>query len=351
MSDYYTSVTAAGTAAFANALTTNTPVNFTGITLTDGTTDQKTVAIQSITTDTNNPSWKVVKAVVSPGATSFWLRGLKLLGDAGAVLANGVVPDTYIPSNAIFGGKDVNISFVVNVGTGVQVFFSNTTPINAVTSDYVTGQLENYAKLATVGNAKGVVRVNQTATALTYQHVGKIVCLTHNRQTMFSLPTTGLKDGDRLKLVNFSVYTAIISGNIWTQGRNQGAFDMVGGEAIELYWDATNALFVIVDGSSFLGNLSSFGYTTTANGYNRQPNGIIEQWGSAITNGSGLATLTLPIPFPNGVLEMIPTVPRGATPAYATANTVSNTTVSAYAWNKSGAKYTNISVNFRIKGY
>ena len=62
MSDYYTSVTAAGTAAFANALTTNTPVNFTGITLTDGTTDQKTVSIQSITTDTNNPSWKVVKA-------------------------------------------------------------------------------------------------------------------------------------------------------------------------------------------------------------------------------------------------------------------------------------------------
>ena len=171
-------MTAAGTAAFANALTTNTPVKFTGITLTDGTTDQKTVAIQSITTDTNNPSWKVVKAVVSPGATSFWLRGLKLLGDAGAVLANGVVPDTYIPSNAIFGGKDVNISFVVNVGTGVQVFFSNTTPINAVTSDYVTGQLENYAKLATVGNAKGVVRVDQTATALTYQHVGKIVCLT-----------------------------------------------------------------------------------------------------------------------------------------------------------------------------
>ena len=74
MSDYYTSVTAAGTAAFANALTTNTPVNFTGITLTDGTTDQKTVDIQSITTDTNNPSWKVVKAVVSPGDTPTRIR-------------------------------------------------------------------------------------------------------------------------------------------------------------------------------------------------------------------------------------------------------------------------------------
>lgn len=45
----------------------------------------------------------------------------------------------------------------------------------------------------------------------------------------------------------------------------------------------------------------------TTPGYRISPDGFIEQWGTAGSNSSGIATVTFPIPFPNGFLTAIAT--------------------------------------------
>jgi hypothetical protein len=42
-----------------------------------------------------------------------------------------------------------------------------------------------------------------------------------------------------------------------------------------------------------------------ANGYQKLPGGLIIQWGTAISNGSGVASVTLPITYPSGQFRLI----------------------------------------------
>lgn len=49
---------------------------------------------------------------------------------------------------------------------------------------------------------------------------------------------------------------------------------------------------------------SLFAALKSANGYQKLPSGLIIQWGVATTS-AGSVTVTLPIPFPNGVFQAV----------------------------------------------
>jgi hypothetical protein len=55
-------------------------------------------------------------------------------------------------------------------------------------------------------------------------------------------------------------------------------------------------------------NFSQFGFSASANGYTKLPNGIILQWGSGVSAGYGALTVTWPIAFPTGCFVAFPTI-------------------------------------------
>ncbi|WP_233831771.1 gp53-like domain-containing protein [Paraburkholderia sp. ZP32-5] len=76
-------------------------------------------------------------------------------------------------------------------------------------------------------------------------------------------------------------------------------------------------------------NLGQFGSTLNANGYQKLPSGLIIQWGTTSANSSGIATLTLPITFPNGLYMALANYILSGTPVIsASASISSNSTTS-----------------------
>ncbi|AXL49180.1 hypothetical protein DSC91_000897 [Paraburkholderia caffeinilytica] len=69
---------------------------------------------------------------------------------------------------------------------------------------------------------------------------------------------------------------------------------------IKLELGTTSSLYS--DESSIASLAALFSYTIGTNGYFKLPSGLIVQWGSAGSNASGIASLTLPVAFPNALL-------------------------------------------------
>jgi hypothetical protein len=65
----------------------------------------------------------------------------------------------------------------------------------------------------------------------------------------------------------------------------------------------TNSGYWFAQGSAALGKASGFGSSFLTSGYQKLPSGLIIQWGQNSTNSSGIATMTLPITFPNALLS------------------------------------------------
>lgn len=73
-------------------------------------------------------------------------------------------------------------------------------------------------------------------------------------------------------------------------------------------------------------NLGQFASSVGANGYTKLPNGVILQAGTAVTNGSGVATFTFPIAFPTAVMGLAGFYIASSTSIPSSPVTVSDTT-------------------------
>lgn len=64
--------------------------------------------------------------------------------------------------------------------------------------------------------------------------------------------------------------------------------------------------WVLEDGDSALKYSPLFASSLGASGWAKRPDGLIEQWGSGITDANGYVYVTYPIPFPNTVRNVMP---------------------------------------------
>lgn len=88
----------------------------------------------------------------------------------------------------------------------------------------------------------------------------------------------------------------------------------------------------------------------TTNGYAEFSSGLIIQWGTASTNGSGVATLTLPITFPTGFLNSVVSS-NVDTDNIANATGGNTTTATATVRTTSGGAASGQAVNFCVFGH
>lgn len=73
-------------------------------------------------------------------------------------------------------------------------------------------------------------------------------------------------------------------------------------------------------------NLGQFASSLGVNGYTKLPNGLIIQWGTAVSISSGIATFTFPIAFPNNLFSLEATYINSGVSPPPSAITVSDTT-------------------------
>ena len=97
-----------------------------------------------------------------------------------------------------------------------------------------------------------------------------------------------------------------------------------------------------------------FGCVLATSGYQKLPSGLIIQWGAAATDATGKAQLTLPIAFPNSILQA--TCNYFVNAKYPNicvldSTTWSNTTLAAFIMSTSGVGVQNAQAKFIIIGH
>lgn len=133
--NFYTILTTAGLAAFANAQVSQEKVDFAKIAVGDSKgTYYNPVAtatglvnevwsgpINSISLDEKNPNWIIVEAVIPATVGGFTVREIGVYNTAGILLAIGKVPETYKPAAEQGSLKDLYLRMILEVSNASAV--------------------------------------------------------------------------------------------------------------------------------------------------------------------------------------------------------------------------------------
>lgn len=133
--NFYTVLTNAGIAAFANAQVSQSKVDFSTIAVGDSNgayynpvaTATKLAnevwrgPINSISIDEKNPNWLVIEAVIPATAGGFSIREIGVFNPAGVLLAIGKVPETYKPAAEQGSLKDLYLRMILEVSNASAV--------------------------------------------------------------------------------------------------------------------------------------------------------------------------------------------------------------------------------------
>jgi hypothetical protein len=190
--------------------------------------------------------------------------------------------------------------------------------------------------------------VNYAAnTVLTAADVGKYV-YTSGAAVTLTLPDCALlPGGSRIYIQAGSMTTCTvrsINGNVsGPNGNAAGSPNVVLGNGVASEFISSGVGWLAVGGSGVSSILGS--------GYQRQPSGLIDQWGSGLTDANGYAYITFPVPFPNSCLSIIPVhVGSLSLMSAVMGSTVTKTGCTVRLQNAAGASAVNWTVWWRALG-
>jgi hypothetical protein len=111
------------------------------------------------------------------------------------------------------------------------------------------------------------------------------------------------------------------------------------------------AIWVVSDGASWSIVSGAGDFSLLANGWKRTQDGLIEVWGTGVTNSSGQATIVLPLSFPSTQLGGVVSGQNGsAIAACVTIQSLTTSTIIINAVNGSASAINGLTVNFRAWG-
>lgn len=173
--NFYTVLTNAGIAAFANSQVSQSKVDFSTIAVGDsnGTyynpvaTATKLVnevwrgPINSISIDETNPNWVVVEAVIPATAGGFSVREIGVFDTAGVLLAIGKVPETYKPATAQGSLKDLYLRMILEVSNASAVTLKVDPAVIFASKKYVDDKVSSISQNTTqiidkIGNTNNI---------------------------------------------------------------------------------------------------------------------------------------------------------------------------------------------------
>ncbi|MDH4449216.1 MAG: hypothetical protein QE265_01320 [Rhodoferax sp.] len=205
--------------------------------------------------------------------------------------------------------------------------FDNST--KAATTAFVA---QNAARYQTLTNVSAAGSLNAT-------QFGSIIVLAGS--TSFNLNLPALVPGHvgfGFAFMNFNAQAVILSAgtnSIWNgvAGNSGSAIVIQPGDTLDLRTDGYG--WFVVSGTTANAKSSGFGASLSSSGYQKLPSGLIMQWGIALTDAAGNATVTLPVAYPTAHRTA---VTSGASSAQVTSpSAINSTTLGISASNLSGA--------------
>jgi hypothetical protein len=237
--------------------------------------------------DSNTEVTSALLVSVEQGTTLADTRW-QLITDGAIVL--GTTALTF--QNVTQGFAPINAPTLVNPSANTQPQFDNSSKL--ATTEFVqraAGSLAGYVAYA----------VN---TVLTAVDVGKYVYASGATVTLTLPDVTLLPLGSRIYIQAGAMTVCTvrsINGAITGPNGNQvGSNSVVLGNGVATEFIATGVNWLAVGGSGLAGLF--------ANGYQRYPSGLIEQWGTVTINDNTESYITLPIAFPAAILGAMASV-------------------------------------------
>lgn len=164
---------------------------------------------------------------------------------------------------------------------GTRPQFDNTLAL--ATTEFVQRALGNYSGQRAINAAYTVIPADS----------GRLLSLTGSGYAITLPATAAFITGAKVSIVNYG------SGVITAAGPGLTASVPIGvGDTLEVM--ATGSGWMLVGGSALLNSSSGFAASLAGlSGYQKNPSGLIEQWGWLRAAPNSTTTITLPIAFPN----------------------------------------------------
>lgn len=186
-----------------------------------------------------------------------------------------------------------------------------------------------------LGNKAGAA-IFVTSQVLDASHFGKYVeYISSTASGTFTLPNAGLCNGGTIEVYNgcsISAYSLTIN----SAGGSFYGSNSPGGVSSYVLQPQCSATF-ISDGTNWKVINGSGSSSKAVNGYVRMPNGLIIQWGQVTASASGPVTVTYPIAFPNGFLQVFASSDTTG-PYFGTTEYATSTQVGLDAWSGGGSR-------------
>lgn len=189
-------------------------------------------------------------------------------------------------------------------------------------------QLANLDNLLKIfGSFGGLASINATGT-ISAANVGKLVnvaCASAG-QTISLPAASSMPAGGLLFLVNRgTAYTLSRSGadTLSADGSVKTSFAIPTGGAVFAVSNGVDGW--LVSGPGLISQQGDLAALLTGSGWQKLPSGLILRWITATTNASGIATVTLPIAFPTGIVKAL--ITAAGTNSVATLGAVTSSTV------------------------
>jgi hypothetical protein len=148
------------------------------------------------------------------------------------------------------------------------------------------------------------------STVLSVASVGGAVSAASSTPISLTLPPTGLVVQGAMLMVlsagSGAVTLQLSGGDLLTNVSGVSVSVVLGQGDTALLTRVSNE-WRLIDGTVALRHSAAFSSSLlSGNGWAKRPDGLIEQWGSGVTDANGYVYVTYPIPFPNAVRNVMP---------------------------------------------
>jgi hypothetical protein len=275
----------------------------------------------------------------------------------GTLTASGTITGSafsnYFAAPPVIGGTTpANGTFtnlIATVGATVPTagIFDNSTA--AATTAFVQRAL---------GNASTVLFPTATTTLTTSAAGALIYCLPVSATTLTLPASSSIVLGTTIKFVN--IYSPLVtiqapgSDKIYFVGYSSPVNPVLNvNDTATLVWTGGN--WTITEGSiEWKYQTDKYGSVLSGNGYQKLPSGLIVQWGTVVSSGTGTsnAVVTYPIPFPNITFQTYATCAgsptTGSYTVLSSTNSVSGATFTVLV---NGSGVSSVAINWLALGY
>ncbi|NNS46369.1 phage tail protein [Escherichia coli] len=288
---YFATLTNQGAALLANATALGTKLNISQMAVGDGNgtlpvpdpaqtkliNQKRIAAINSLSVDANDAGQIIAEQIIPENEGGFFIREIGLFNDDGTLIAVANCPETYKPLLAEGSGRTQTIRMILVVSSTSAITLKIDPSVVLATRKYVDDK---------------VIEVKGYADDLMKKHLAEA-----NPHAQYLLVANALKELAGAELIS-KVFENLQLGE--AAKRNVG-----------------NTQGNIPD-------MSFFGISKSASGYQYLPSGCLIQWGSAIAGTGSIAgdgtLINFPVAFPSVCSQVMTSYDNGASTVVAGAS-------------------------------